>query len=173
MNLHIPTPQRLTQDSTHDRLSVMRDEHRTLIALADGRDAARASQSAAALAVDELATCFRAGSLPNFARDWEMILEGLDHILLGDRDAGETSALVMLVENGVVVGASVGDTLAYVVSSDGDPRRLNTGSETEALLGSGIATATGFGPVSLHGRLITRRTERLGTRRGHPRTVAA
>ncbi|MGB5268235.1 MAG: hypothetical protein WBN30_16700, partial [Polyangiales bacterium] len=113
MKLEINPLQRPSDDTSHDRLCVLRDAHRTLIALADGMDSREAAQTAAARTVTELARCFRSGTLPEDPRDWVMLLEGIDHAVLADPDAGETSALVMLVQQGVVMGASVGDSLAY------------------------------------------------------------
>ena len=107
MKLEINGTRRPTHDTSHDRLSVLRNAHCTLIALADGADSGRGAQVAAARAVNELALCFRNGALPEHARDWVMILETIDRVALSDPDAGETSALVMLVQRGIVVGASI------------------------------------------------------------------
>jgi hypothetical protein len=159
MKLEIEGTQRPTHDTSHDRLSVLRDAHRTLIALADGADSGRAAQIAAARTVNELALCFRNGALPDDAQDWAMILETIDRVVLGDPDAGETSALVMLVQRGVVVGASIGKSLAYVVPELGEPRLLTAPSQSGPRLGTGIASAFAFGPVKLDGRLITRRAD--------------
>ena len=160
MKLEIGTPDQPTRDTTHDRLSVLRDAHRTLIALADGAGSAAAAQLAAARAVDELARCFRSGILPDNPRDWEMVLEGIDHIVLSDPAAGETNALVMLVQQGVVVGASVGDSLAYIAPPEGEAKLLSPRHCRGPRIGTGIARPIGFGPVRLEGRLITRRTGR-------------
>ena len=124
MKLEISASQRPTHDTSHDRLSVLRDAHRTLIALADGTDSSAGAQTAAARTVNELARCFRSGSLPTDPLDWVMVLEAIDHAVLGDPEAEETSALVMLVQQGVVVGASVGDSLAYIVPTVGEARLL-------------------------------------------------
>ena len=51
MKLEINGTRRPREDTSHDRLSVLRDAHRTLIALADGVDSARQAQVAAARAV--------------------------------------------------------------------------------------------------------------------------
>ena len=157
MKLEINGTRRPREDTSHDRLSVLRDAHRTLIALADGVDSARQAQVAAARAVSELALCFRNGALPEDARDWVMILETIDQVVLSDPDAGETSALVMLVQRGVVVGASVGKSLAYVIPEFGKPRLLTSPERNGPRIGTGIASPIGFGPVKLDGRLITRR----------------
>lgn len=172
MKLEIDTPQRLTRDTSHDRLSVLRDAHRTLIALADGADSGAASQAAAALTVRELARCFRNGTLPDNSRDWEMVLQGIDLTVFKDPVAGETSALVMLVQQDVVVGASVGDSLAYIVPTVGDAQLLTARYRNEPRIGTGMTVPIGFGPVQLHGKLITRRAARVDPR-GLPSPIAA
>jgi hypothetical protein len=90
-----------------------------------------------------------------------MVLEAIDHVVLGDPDAGETSALVMLVQQGVVVGASVGDSLAYVVSPVGEAQLLTTRQHREPSIGTGLSRPIGFGPAQLDGKLITRRATRF------------
>ena len=161
MKLEINGARRPKHDTSHDRLSVLRDAHRTLIALADGADSGRGAQVAAARAVNELALCFRNGALPEDARDWVMILETIDRVVLSDPDAGETSALVMLVQRGVVVGASIGKSLAYVMPQIGEPRLLTSPEPSGPRIGTGIASPVGFGPVQIDGRLITRRATRF------------
>jgi hypothetical protein len=161
MKLEIGAPHQPTRDTSHDRLSVLRDAHRTLIALADGAGSRDGAQVAAARAVDELARCFRNGILPDNPRDWEMVLEGIDHIVLSDPEAGETNALVMLVQQGVVMGASVGDSLAYIAPAEGDAQLLSPRRPRGPRIGTGMARPIGFGPVQLDGRLITRRTDRV------------
>jgi len=161
MKLEIDALERASHDTSHDRLSVLRDAHRTLIALADGTDSSQAAQTAAARTVDELARCFRNGALPEDPQDWVMVLEAIDHVVLGDRDAGETSALVMLVHEGVVVGASVGDSLAYIISPAGAARLLTPRHRRRPRIGTGLAAPVGFGPTQLDGKLITRRAARF------------
>ncbi|MGB5813180.1 MAG: protein phosphatase 2C domain-containing protein [Polyangiales bacterium] len=160
MKLEITTPYSDTSATTHDRLSVIRDEHRTLIALADGVDSGAASQVAAALTVRELARCFRNDVLPDDPWDWEMILDGIDLTVFKDPVAGETSALVMLVQRGVVLGASVGDSLAYTVSPQGRLRVITPSFPNTTRVGSAMASPIGFGPFPLEGKLITRRGSR-------------
>ncbi|MGB8330242.1 MAG: protein phosphatase 2C domain-containing protein [Polyangiales bacterium] len=164
MRLEIDPLERGSHDTSHDRLSVLRDAHRTLIALADGTDSSQAAQTAAARTVDELARCFRNGALPEDPRDWVMVLEAIDHVVLSDGDSGETSALVMLVHQGVVVGASVGDSLAYIVAPVGDARLLTPRQSRQPRIGTGLASPVGFGPAPLDGKLITRRAARSAPR---------
>jgi hypothetical protein len=161
MRLEISASQRPTHDTSHDRLSVLRDGHRTLIALADGTDSSAGAQTAAARTVNELARCFRNGSLPRDPLDWVMMLEAIDHVVLGDPEAEETSALVMLVQQGVVVGASVGNSLAYIVPAVGEARLLTDRQHRTPSIGTGLARPVGFGPAQLDGKLITRRATRF------------
>ncbi len=93
-----------------------------------------------------------------------MLLEGIDHAVLGDPDAGETSALVMLVQQGVVMGASVGDSLAYVVDPSGQAQALSPRERHRPRIGTGFARPAGFGPLQLEGKLITRRAARFDER---------
>ena len=172
MKLEISASQRPTHDTSHDRLSVLRDAHRTLIALADGADSREAGQTAAARTVNELARCFRNGTLPQDPLEWVMLLEGIDHAVLSDPDAGEASALVLLVQQGVVVGASVGDSLAYVVRTVGEAQLLTTSQRKAPRIGTGLACPVGFGPVQLDGKLITRRAARVDARQ-LPSAIAA
>ena len=172
MKLEISASQRPTHDTSHDRLSVLRDGHRTLIALADGADSTAGAQTAAARTVDELARCFRNGTLTQDPRDWVMILEAIDQVVFSDPDAKETSALVMLVQQGVAVGASVGDSLAYIIPSVGEPQLLTTGQRKAPSIGTGLARPLGFGPVQLDGKLITRRATRFEAQ-NLPMTIAA
>jgi len=90
-----------------------------------------------------------------------MVLEAIDRVVLSDPDAGETSALVMLVQQGVVVGASVGCSLAYIVPPVGEAKLLTTRQRREPRIGTGVASPICFGPVQLDGRLITQRAARL------------
>jgi serine/threonine protein phosphatase PrpC len=172
MKLEIDSLERPSHDTSHDRLSVLRDAHRTLIALADGKGSSQAAQTAAARTVDELARCFRSGTLPEEPQDWVMVLEAIDHVVLSDGDAGETSALVMLVHQGVVVGASVGDSLAYIVSPAGDKKLLTKRQHSQPRIGTGLAVPVGFGPTPLDGKLITRRAARFEPREA-PRTAGS
>lgn len=164
MKLEIDASRQPIHDTSHDRLSVLRNAHCTLIALADGVDSSRSAQVAAARTVNELARCFRNGVLPEDSEDWAMILEAIDHVVLGDPDAGETSALVMLVRQGVVVGASVGDSLAYLVGAPGEPHRLiSPPPHPGPPVGTGLAVPVALGPVKFEGKLVTRRPGRFAT----------
>ncbi len=161
MKLEISASQRPSHDTSHDRLSVLRDAHRTLIALADGADSSAGAQTAAARTVNELAKCFRSGTLPDDPVDWVMVLEAIDHVVLGEPEATETSALVMLVQQGTVTGAFVGESLAYIIPPVGEAQLLTPRGDRAPGIGTGFARPRGFGPRQLDGKLITRRAARF------------
>lgn len=173
MKLEISAGERITHDTSHHRLSVLTDSRATLIAIADGSSADAASHAAAALAVRELAHCFRNGILPDDSRDWEMILEGIDFSVFKDPVAGETSTLVLCVRDDVVVGAAVGDSLAYVLSPNRGAHLLAGAQGSVPLVGTAMARPIGFGPLKLEGKLITRRAGSTGPRDWPSATAAA
>jgi len=172
MKLEISAGERITRDTSHHRLSVLRDARATLVAVADGASADAASHAAAALAVRELAHCFRNGILPDDSRDWEMILEGIDFSVFKDPVAGETSTLVLCVRDDVVVGAAVGDSLAYVLSPNRGAHLLAGAQGSVPLVGTAMARPIGFGPLQVEGKLITRRAGSIAPR-DWPSTTAA
>lgn len=136
-------------DVNHHRFSLLGDTHRVLIAFADAADSCSPSQAAAARTVEELARCFRTGSLPQEPCDWAMILEAIDHVVLSDGTAGETSAFVMCAQQGFLVGASVGDSAGWVVPTVGEPKLLSRGNRNAPRIGTGFASPISFGPVLL------------------------
>ena len=75
--------------------------------------------------------------------------------------ATETSALVMLVRQGTVTGAFVGESLAYIIPPVGEAQLLTPGGRRAPGIGTGFASPRGFGPVKLDGKLITRRAARF------------
>lgn len=149
-------------ETGHDRLVVLRTGSRTLIAIADrvrcispaSRDT-QAAVDAADRTIEELTRCFERGVIPDDARDWEMILQGIDQTLLREPRCTQASALVMLVSEGQITGASAGSISASMLQADGTRIALFASSAMGPGIGSGIATPLGFGPVPLRGRLVT------------------
>ena len=79
---------------------------------------------------------------------WCRFLLQLDERVKRDPDAGESTAVVAMVCDGRVMGASVGDSEAWMVARDGSYEVLTSG-QYKPRLGSGRATPVGFeGTVS-------------------------
>jgi hypothetical protein len=77
----------------------------------------------------------------------------MDLALVKAGHGGLSTAVVAEVLDGQVVGASVGDSCAWLVSS-GEVSDLTERQVRKPLLGSGAAEPVAFGPVPLRGRLL-------------------
>lgn len=85
--------------------------------------------------------------------DWVRVLRELDWRLFGTTTVGETTAVVAFVDRGAVVGASVGDSAAWILSPS-SCIDLTSRQRRKPLLGSSAAEPVGFGPVPVTGRLL-------------------
>jgi serine/threonine protein phosphatase PrpC len=81
------------------------------------------------------------------------LLRSLDLTLFAEPAAGEATAIIALVTPQLVVGASVGDSEAWLIRH-GVELVLTEAQNRKPLLGSGRAEPVGFGPVRLEGRLV-------------------
>jgi hypothetical protein len=84
---------------------------------------------------------------------WAEVLEQIDADLERDPGAGETSATLVAVVGTSLVGASCGGSGAHLFRRDAF-LDLSSGQRRDPLLGSGSATATGFGPEAFEGTLV-------------------
>ncbi len=84
---------------------------------------------------------------------WCELLAQLDAKLERDPDAGESTAVVAIIHEHRVVGASVGDSEAWVVVPNG-AREILTSGQHKARLGSGRATPVGFRTTVAEGVLL-------------------
>ncbi len=135
-----------------DRAMVALIGDSVLIALADGAGG-RAGGAEAADMVLEMVKGLGART-DDLARPdrWEDALRRLDADICRAPAAGETTAVLILVQPDGVVGASVGDSEAWVV---GDVRRILTQHQVrKPMLGSGQARPVGFECGRLEGTLV-------------------
>ena len=82
------------------------------------------------------------------------VLAGADLVLEADHDAGETTAVVVAVAEGGLVGASCGDSCAWVVQADGRTDDLTARQHRKRRLGSGRAGPVAFARPGLAGTLL-------------------
>jgi serine/threonine protein phosphatase PrpC len=75
-------------------------------------------------------------------------LAALDVALSRSAHGGEATAVLVVIRAGRIVGASVGDSGAWVLAPEG-PRDLTGRQVRKPLVGSGGASPVGFGPVEL------------------------
>jgi serine/threonine protein phosphatase PrpC len=116
-----------------------------LLVLADGAG----GTAGGAAAADAVLASAQTGSL-NSPSDCVHLLRDLDGQLA---IVGQTTAIVLVVQDGQVFGASVGDSSAWLlaVASITD---LTQYQKSKPLLGSGNAEPTGFGPIPCVGRVL-------------------
>jgi serine/threonine protein phosphatase PrpC len=76
----------------------------------------------------------------------------MDRVLF-EASSGETTAVLLVVRDGRLYGASVGDSGVLVLTSEAsfEPTR---GQQRKPLLGSGAASPVGFGPFYFNDRVL-------------------
>jgi len=114
-----------------------------ILSVADGAGGV----SGGARAADQVVEILRREALDSLADPagdrWRDALSRADERLANDRDAGETTAVVVAVSPTGVSGASVGDSQAWIVRADGC-QDLTRRQERKPLLGSGMAYPIAF-----------------------------
>jgi serine/threonine protein phosphatase PrpC len=93
-----------------DRGLVLPCEHGVVIALADGAGGTSGGERAAKAVVDRVA------AVASHAYDWPLLLAELDMQQIG---YGQTTAVVLWVTHDSVVGASAGDSAAWIIRASG------------------------------------------------------
>src|SRR6202140_5871721 len=85
------------------------------------------------------------------AEDWARCLYEADQAVV--RTGGQCTAVVVEISEGRVVGASVGDSGAWLLTGKAIVD-LTENQHRKPLLGSDEALPMGFGPIELSGRLL-------------------
>jgi PPM family protein phosphatase len=128
---------------SEDRLDIVATADASIVTVADGTGGI----SGGALAAEHVTAGVRARVLAaspvSDPASWASILEQLDREIADDRNAGETTAVALAIFAGEVVGASVGDSRAYLVTPSGAVE-LTSAQRRKPRLGTGRATAVGF-----------------------------
>jgi hypothetical protein len=132
--------------SCEDRVAVIEVEDGVVIAAADGAGGTGAGDQAAETVIREITT---AASLEFAADDWCSLLRQIDCRI----GAGESTGVVVALTPKTVVGASVGDSKAWIIE-DGELVDLTSAQGRKPLLGSGAAEPVGFRSGPLRGLLL-------------------
>jgi serine/threonine protein phosphatase PrpC len=111
-----------------DRASVAPDHHGVVIALADGAGGTGGGEVAAQAVVDAVANNLGAADFAALLADLDSDPQRLGH--------GQTTAVVLRVASNRIVGASVGDSGAWIIA-DGVIVDLTGAQQRKPLLGSG------------------------------------
>jgi len=153
-----------------DRVAVVEHAEATIVAVADGAG----GMSGGALAAEQAISMVRAAAAtPSFAvqdsRAWIDLLERADLALEAHRDAGETTCVVVAITQHGLVGASAGDSGAWLVHPAGIDDL--TARQSKRRLGSGIAQPAAISPGELAGTLLLATDGLLA--RARPERIAA
>ncbi len=134
-----------------DRIARIHLPDADVLLVADGAGGVGGGARAAQMLVNALPT---ASSMlarnPEACVDW---LSDMDDELFRDSEAGESTAVVLVISISTIFGASVGDSRAWLVHA-GRYADLTVGQARKPLLGSGRATVTAIGPSSWRGMLL-------------------
>jgi serine/threonine protein phosphatase PrpC len=133
-----------------DRLLVEHYGARTLAIVADGAGGMGGGAAAAAMACSIAAQRLRIGGTGT-AEDWARCRYEADQAVV--RTGGQCTAVVVEISEGRVVGASVGDSSAWLLTGKAIVD-LTENQHRKPLLGSDEALPMGFGPIELSGRLL-------------------
>jgi serine/threonine protein phosphatase PrpC len=145
-------------DLDQDRALILPFSGGLLLAVADGAGGIGGGAEAADLAVSWLAE--HSSRLVSAApEELCCLLTTLDGVLLDDRSAGETTLVLALVRGDEVVGASVGDSEAWLIGHEGYAA-LTEDQRRKPLLGSGEAFPVAF-HAELEGRSLLLGTDGL------------
>lgn len=121
-----------------DRALVLPCEHGVIVAVADGAGGTSGGAIAAKAVVDRVA------SVASHAYDWSMLLAELDHAQIG---YGQTTAVVLWITRDKIVGASAGDSGAWIIRASGI-EDITGHQHRKPLIGDGaIVTPIACGPL--------------------------
>lgn len=137
----------LPASADEDRVAHRHLDGAELIVLADGAGGMTGGRQAAEFIVRFE---FRALHGPADCVDELRRLDGIQH---SDASCGESTVVLLVVRDGKVFGASVGDSGAWALMTDAIVD-LTRHQKRKPLLGSGMAEPTGFGPALFNDRLL-------------------
>ena len=138
-------------NSGDDSLAVVIVGDAIVVCVADGAGGISGGLDASRIVVQAATTAeLSSFRTPN---KFEEFLRQLDQTVYSDRDAGETTAIIAMIKNSIVLGASLGDSECWLISENSD-YELTQLQNRKPLLGCGSASPVGFGPILIDGTLI-------------------
>ena len=153
MNLEVAVAVRGAPGSDQDRAVAVPIGRPTpgayLAAVADGAGGTGSGGAASTRFVDFVTKCGPGST------DWFDVLLAFDGELSARRSGGQTTGVVALVHSdGRIIGASVGDSVAWLISPTGELADLTEHQRRKPLLGSGEALPVVFDANPCGGRLL-------------------
>ena len=130
--------------ASEDRAAVVSYSGGIVLAVADGVGGRRGGAAAADLAVRLVRDAATRITRPADPEAWRDLLFDIDQALHADPDAGETTLVVVSVSPEGIVGATVGDSEAWLVSSSAGHSPLTGTGRRKPYLGYGMAVPIGL-----------------------------
>lgn len=134
-----------------DRAELFWCDSNLVLIVADGAGGMSGGAEAAEFVVEGVKQ--RIGSVAVTQRGLEELLTFLDREMAAKATFGETTCVLVVVSDDGVIGASVGDSGAFIFSKNG-MENLTAGQIRKPFLGSGRATPVGFSRRLLYGTLL-------------------
>jgi len=138
--------------SGNDYINIIEKDGIIVFALADGAGNNKNSDFASNFVVEACKELLSNEKFDN-PDDFEFFLSDLDEIIFNSKNWGETTAVVGKIINNVIMGASVGESQAWLLGGDFD-YQLTEFQYPKPLLGSMDAKPIGFGPMLINDTLI-------------------
>jgi PPM family protein phosphatase len=126
-----------------DRVAVIETGSALVLAVADGAGGRPHGGCAADLVSRGLETLVGSGAPLDQERTWRTFLAETDRAIGRDPEPGETTAVVLAVTPGMICGASVGDSEAWLITPQGR-HALTAHQRRKPMLGSGAAMPVSF-----------------------------
>jgi serine/threonine protein phosphatase PrpC len=150
--LRVGTALASARRASEDRLLVEERPHAILVAVADGAGGLVGGARAAELFVGLVRESMPALVAATTTAAFQDLLLLADKQIASDPSAGETTGIVLVVTRACIIGASVGDSEAWVVTDDAVD--VVTERQTRRRLGTGGASPTAFDSRFVDGKLI-------------------
>lgn len=148
--MHLTTHIIANGENAQDRLCVHRFADRVVMAVADGAGGRSGGAEAATLAIKIIS---QLASDLHTEEDCIAALQKAHAAIEKHESAGETTAVIAVVDGNEIFGASVGDSGAWLIA-DEDIHDLTADQNRKPFLGSGDIEPIGFSCSELEGALI-------------------
>ncbi|RKZ49450.1 MAG: hypothetical protein DRR16_06000 [Candidatus Parabeggiatoa sp. nov. 3] len=142
-----------SENQNQDCAEVIEYPHGIVLIIVDGAGGMSGGREAAEFVIQSIKNQLVSKEAFSNPLIWYNILCQIDHQLYVHPLAGETTAVVVAINEEFVCGASVGDSSAFLLQDNNDIE-LTAQQWHKPLLGSGIAVPTAYGPSPLSGILL-------------------
>jgi serine/threonine protein phosphatase PrpC len=141
------------RSAPEDRVAILDVDSGVVVVVADGAGGIPGGGEAADMVVAGVREAVRSGITVLDATTWVRVLQNLDERIERDRQAGETTAVIVAVTEDGEIGASAGDSQAWIVTGDGYDD-LTEDQHRKRRLGSGRTVPVAFERPRLDGVLV-------------------